>query len=169
MTSSPFVVDVADLLRGSTGTRPEQFAAPVEWRLGETTIVAEPPLDVALTLARISGGIVAFGTATAIARSTCDRCLGEYERELCAVVQVSLLFEVDEDDEDAYIIDSPRVDLEPIIRDEVLLGFPVRSLCGDDCVGLVDHPESDLNTDAHDTEATGSPFSVLRDLLETRE
>lgn len=169
MASSPFVVDITDLLRGATGTRPERFGASVTWRLGETAIDAASPLDVDLTLARISGGIVAFGTATATARSICDRCLVEYETELSAPVQVSLLFEVDEDDEDAYIIDSPQVDLEPILRDEVLLGLPVRSLCADNCVGLVEHAESDLNTDAHDTEVTGSPFSVLRELLETRE
>ncbi|GBE25705.1 hypothetical protein BMS3Bbin02_01993 [bacterium BMS3Bbin02] len=169
MASSPFVVDITDLLRGATGTRPEQFTAPVTWRLGETTIDVDPPLDIDLTLVRVSGGIVVFGTATATARSVCDRCLVGYETELSAPVQVSLLFEVDDDDEDAYIIDSPKVDLEPMIRDEVLLGLPVRSLCTDNCAGLVEHAESDLNTDAHDTEATGSPFSILRELLETRE
>jgi DUF177 domain-containing protein len=169
VTGSPFKVDITDLLRGSTGTRPERFEAPVDWHLGETAVGGDQPIDVDLTLARISGGVVIFGTVMAAARSTCDRCLNEFEAVLSTSVQASLLFKADEDDEDAYIIDSPKVDLQPIVRDEVLLGLPVQSLCRTDCVGLVEYVESDLNTDPHATDAPGSPFRALRDLLETRE
>lgn len=169
MAGSPFLVDITDLLRGSTETRPERFETLVDWHLGETAIGGDQPIDVDLTLARISGGVVVFGTVTATARSTCDRCLDEYEAVLSTSVQASLLFKADDSDEAAYIVDSPKVDLQPIVRDEVLLGLPVQSLCRSDCAGLVEYAESDLNTDPHATHAAGSPFRVLRDLLETRE
>ena len=169
MPASPFRIDITDLVRGSTQVRPERITSNVAWSVAGTTVLEGQPITANLTLARISGGVVVFGMVDATVRSTCDRCLKVYEAEISVKVQASLLFDVDDDDEDAYLISSSKIDLEPILRDEVLLDLPLRSLCVSDCAGLVEYVQSDLNTGVHEAEKPSSPFGVLRDLLQARE
>ena len=95
----------------------------------------------------------------------CYRCLHEFESD--AEVQIRQLFERDSVD-DTYPLVGEEVDLEQMLRDEVLLSMPISPVCGTDCEGVVTVPESDLNTGPPGEVAdSGSPFSVLRDLLDS--
>ena len=67
-----------------------------------------------------------------------------------------------------YPLDQDVADLEPVLRDAVLLTFPLLPLCDPECRGLCATCGADLNTGAcpgHE-EMTESPFTVLRGLLE---
>jgi uncharacterized metal-binding protein YceD (DUF177 family) len=60
-----------------------------------------------------------------------------------------------------------EIDLEPFLRDEVLLDLPMGPACPDGCREVVTTPESDLNTGSPGDDAeSGSPFAVLRELFE---
>ncbi len=77
----------------------------------------------------------------------------------------------DPEDEDAdYVIDGLELDLEPILRDELLLALPLSPTCGPGCKGVVDAAKTGLNTGTPDDDGdSSSPFAVLRDLLEAGE
>ena len=53
----------------------------------------------------------------------------------------------DPDDEDASVMEGECIDLEPLVRDEVLLDLPFMPLCRADCLGLCAECGVDLNDD----------------------
>ncbi len=81
-------------------------------------------------------------------------------------IEVAQLAEAGGEDDDEYHLDGDVLDLEPILRDEVLLAMPLRPQCDPPCEGLVPGSESDLNTAAPGSaRRTDSPFAALQDLF----
>lgn len=169
MARSPFVFSTLDLRHERAEPKPVEVEASVDWRLDLSRVLPEPPLRADLELAPMSGGILVTGNVALMVRHVCHRCLEEWEERLD--VPVAQLFVADGDDDDDYVIEGPDIDLEPMIRDEVLLALPLVPTCREGCEGVVEGVESDLNTSSPDDDAgfAASPFAVLKDLLETGE
>jgi uncharacterized protein len=163
MTRSPFLLDVSDLLGRDVPPRSVVVDTVVDWRLEMSRVLAEPPLLADLTVGPVPGGILVRGEVCCSAEHVCRRCLETFVDGACEPVMG--LFEADPG-EDAYPIVGTVIDLEPFLRDETLLGFPILPICEESCEGLVSTAETDLNTDSPgESDVTGSPFAVLRDLL----
>jgi uncharacterized protein len=159
---SPFRFPIADLLQEHGRQRSVVLDAPVRWSLELSRI--DGPLAGELTLEGVSGGILARGRVAVPVRHTCHRCVGEWEDAV--EVAVTELLGTDPDDE--YRLDGEVADLEPPVRDAVLLTLPLLPTCRPECAGLCAVCGADLNTDAcpgHDDEPD-SPFAALRGLLE---
>lgn len=136
---------------------------PIKWGFELSTV--GPALLADLLLENASGVLVVRGEATTHLHLTCHRCLTEWDEDVIVPVAEAMGFD---DDEDGYTLDGDVADLEPVLRDAVLLEVPLRPLCRSGCFGLCSTCGADLNTDAcpgHDEETT-SPFAELRDLLE---
>ncbi|MDH3471188.1 MAG: DUF177 domain-containing protein [Acidimicrobiia bacterium] len=165
--SSPFIVDASDLLKDVGRTRPVQISASVEWGTEFVKTPADSPLQADLELQSISGGVMTNGRVAFEAEFSCSRCLTE--RRLPQEIRITQLFGDDPDAE--YQLSGEDIDLEPMLRDEVVLAMPLRPLCRDDCAGLCPSCGADLNEGScpgHE-EATSSPFAELREMLETQE
>ena len=163
MIRSPFLVDVSDLLGRDVPARSVVIDVVVDWALQMSKIMVEPPLVADLAIAPIPGGILVRGEVCYAVEHTCRRCLTDFIDDGCS--PVAGLFEIDPG-EDAYAIDGTTIDLEPFLRDETLLGLPLLPICEESCEGVVTTAGIDLNTDSSDdSDDTGSPFAVLRDLL----
>jgi len=81
---------------------------------------------------------------------------------------VSQMVTSDPEGDDEYHLAGNVLDLEQLLRDEVLLAMPVAPVCGPDCPGLVAVAGSGLNTSTPDQEdESASPFAALKDLLDT--
>jgi uncharacterized protein len=159
----PLRLLVSDLLREPGRRREVVLEAPVDWALELSRVEPSVPLRARLTLEGTSGGIVARGRVTVTVRHTCRRCLTEWTEPL----EVNLLEVLAADPEAEYRLHGDEADLEPPLRDAVLLALPLRPDCRPDCRGLCAVCGGDLNTGScpgHD-EAPGSPFAPLRDLL----
>jgi len=157
----PFRFPVGDLLSDPGRRRPVELAADVDWRLNSSRLVAM--VSGTLMLQGTSGGVFVTGSAVTTAAHTCTRCLREFE----APVSVTINELVGGEDPE-YPLDQDVADLEPVLRDAVLLTFPLLPLCDPECRGLCATCGADLNTGAcpgHE-EMTDSPFTVLRGLLE---
>ncbi len=82
----------------------------------------------------VRGGVV--GTVS----QDCRRCLGRVERHVD--VDITLLFAppdlLEEDDSETYRLEMEvrEIDLEPYVRDEVILAIPASAECRVDCRGL---------------------------------
>jgi len=160
---SAFVVPVSALLTAPGSRRAVGVDVPIEW--GFELAAVGPQLHAELVLENASGVLVVRGPAETTLGLTCHRCLSEWSESLRVDVTEALGFE---DDDDGYALDGDTADLEPVLRDALLLDVPLRPLCRDACLGLCGTCGADLNTDScpgHDEEGT-SPFAELRDLLE---
>jgi uncharacterized protein len=89
----------------------------------------------------MSDGVLATVEATAPVAGECARCL----EPIASSVSVSFreLYEFDEDpssresdDEDRRFLDGDLLDLEPALRDAMVLALPLAPLCSSDCEGL---------------------------------
>ena len=92
--------------------------------------------------------VVRGGVAGAVSQD-CRRCLDRVEREVD--VDITLLFVpsdlLEEDDSETYRLEMGvgEIDLEPYVRDEVILAIPAFAECRVDCRGLCDGCGENLN------------------------
>jgi uncharacterized protein len=161
---NPFHLPVSDLLREHGRQLPADLEVFVDWGLQLSRLDRERPLLARLTLEGVSGGLHVRGLVEAGVTHTCNRCLREWNE----VVAVDINEVLSVDPESEYRIFGGRADLEPPLRDAVLLSLPSLPVCRPDCRGLCSVCGADLNTGScpgHDEEL-GSPFVTLRHLLE---
>lgn len=114
------------------------------------------PIALELTLEGVGDGVLATGTADVQLRGECARCLTEIEASAEVDLQELFLFPgVDADDAEASRVESEMIDLEPLLRDAVVLDLPFIPLCDRECAGLCPLCGADLNADPdhrHDDE-----------------
>ena len=164
--SSPFVLHVGDLRSGRAEPRDISVEASVDWHVELSRVLAEPALWFSFELSPIGGGIAVLGEIEASVVHICNRCLDEWQDDV--VRNVAQLITTDGDDDDDYRLVGEEFDFENMVRDELMLDLPLVPLCAQDCEGLVAEAGTDLNTDLSEDEVNeSSPFSVLKDLLDT--
>lgn len=167
MLRSPFVLNVADLLGKNSSGRQVTIDALSDWGLELITLSPDEPIRAELMLHPISNGIAVTGRVDFVTVDTCHRCLDTTRTSRTATI--GALFDETIDDE-SYPLDGQEIDVEQMLRDEVLLSLPLVTTCEDECSSVVDTAPIDLNTDSPDEEGDSrSPFAVLKDLLEPGE
>lgn len=169
--SSPWVIDIRKLGRRPGTMRSYHRDVPLPAGLGLDVIGIPPGGELALDvqLESVMEGVLASGTATAPLAGQCARCLDPVVDRLA--VELTELFaypdtatdESTDPDEVSRVADD-LVDLEPVVRDAVLLALPPAPLCRDDCSGLC--PEcgekwAELGTD-HRHETIDPRWAVLK-------
>lgn len=104
------------------------------WGPAEGALAGRMHLDVQLD--SVVEGVLVRGDVVFPHELACARCLEPVVDEL--EVDVAELFRPQghEDAEAGYEIIDAAIDLEPLLRDTVLMALPVRVLCRDDCAGL---------------------------------
>jgi uncharacterized protein len=142
--ASPWVIDTRELGRRPGSSRAIHRSVPVEVPLGVEDVIevprgAEVELDVLLE--SVVEGVLVSGTASAPTTGSCSRCLdplsGQVEVELTELFAYpfSATDETTDEDEIPRLVDD-RIDLEPVVRDAVVLALPQVPLCTPDCAGL---------------------------------
>nr|WP_223695210.1 DUF177 domain-containing protein [Leifsonia poae] len=109
---------------------------PVDEKLGEG-LVSVPDgatIDLALRLESMHEGILVSGEARTTASGVCGRCLIDIEQPV--EVDIQELFAYSSDEAFDFEVHDDHVDLEPLIRDAVVLALPFQPVCRPDCPGL---------------------------------
>jgi uncharacterized protein len=138
----PFVFDVRRL--GGTGSMRNdrrRVPAPAGLRHDLVGVLEGAPLDLELRLESATEGVLVTGTVATTVTGECGRCLDPVTEEF--VVEVCELFaypgsvtaETTDEDEVDRVVDE-LIDVEPVVRDAVVLGLPQTPLCQPDCAGL---------------------------------
>jgi uncharacterized protein len=126
---------------GSARSETRVVPAPVDLRvaLAYVPVGADVKLDVLLET--MSDGVLATVEAAAPVTGECARCLEPVA--LSVDVFFRELYEFGEepeagesDDGDRRFLDGNLLDLEPALRDAMVLALPLAPLCGSDCEGL---------------------------------
>ena len=92
-----------------------------------------------LRLESVSEGVLVSGTAQVTLTGECARCLDPISQGLEVDVQQLYLYpgnEVAADDDEVGRLVDDMIDLEPLLRDAVVLALPLAPVCRDDCPGL---------------------------------
>jgi uncharacterized protein len=164
--TSPFRVDVHDLLR-TPGTSRRVDVGGVLDDLATSVGRVEAPIEVSARLDGLVEGVWLDGVVRGTYELECVRCLTPVTESF--ELEASELFGTDvvADSEEGYPLTGDQIELEPLVRDVVVLGMPARSLCRDGCRGLCVQCGTNLNETACDctTEAGHPAFEGLAQLL----
>jgi uncharacterized protein len=126
-------------------------------------------LELRLRLESVVEGVLATGEITGSLVGECVRCLDPIEVPLEADFQELFLYVGDEMsagevDESLYVVEE-LLDLEPVVRDSLLLDLPLQPLCEDDCPGLCPECGARLAEDPdHGHDSVDPRWAVLGQL-----
>lgn len=141
---NPWLIDTRELGRRAGSSKPLRRDVPVDTPLGVPDVITVPSgsaVTLDLLLEAVVEGVLVTGSARARTEWQCSRCLdpgtGEVEVELTELFAYpeSTTEETTDSDEVSRLVDD-KIDLEPLVRDALVLALPLVPLCGDDCAGL---------------------------------
>ncbi|MEV6635472.1 DUF177 domain-containing protein [Actinoplanes sp. NPDC051470] len=174
----PLVVDTTKLPRQPGATRALQRVVPAPADLG-LELISVPvgsDLELDLTLTSVSEGVYVSGHVRGSLTGECGRCLDEIDQsfdvsvaELFAYVDSTTEETTDEDEVGRMRGD--LLDLEPAVRDAVVLTLPANPVCRPDCPGLCTECGArlaDLPAD-HSHEAADPRWAALHNLSSNEE
>ncbi|MFK0285173.1 YceD family protein [Streptomyces sp. NPDC090499] len=179
---NPFVFDTHELGRrpGALQRLPRTIDAPEDFGIkGVIGVPQGAPVELELRLESVMEGVLVTGTARAQAEGECVRCLEPVGQELEADFQELFSYpDADdrgrviaepgddaEDDEDRFFIEDGLFDLEPVLRDAVVLALPMQPVCQDDCLGLCSECGARLTDDPdHHHDAVDIRWAALQGL-----
>jgi uncharacterized protein len=146
-THSQLVVDVVDLLENPGSRKVLEFTSVVP-DLASGLAIADPDVDLDLVAEYIDGGIWVKGTVSGRYHAECRRCLNAVDLPY-SFEAAELYRPPAEVWEEGYVIKETTIDLEPLVRDAVLLNLDGDPLCRADCAGLCPKCGRDLNDEPH--------------------
>jgi uncharacterized protein len=129
---------------------------------------ATQPSTLHASLRKVSGGVLVQGNFNVQVAAPCKRCLADVKLDLPVsfllnLVPESLLRGDDQDvekddrehgetggsfeleDADEEVFNGKTIDLDPIVREQVLLALPMNAVCREDCKGLCAQCGQNLN------------------------
>jgi uncharacterized protein len=125
-----------------------EVPAPADMGVEFVGVPRGAPVELDLRLESVMEGVLVTGTARARLEGECVRCLEPLEQE-CEADYQELFSYPDADDrsrhadtgDDAEDEETPELegdffDLEPVLRDAVVLSLPLQPVCREDCPGL---------------------------------
>ena len=139
----PLVLDTRELGRRPGSIRRVRTSVPAPERLSLELIGVAPgaAVELDLRLESVMEGVLVSGTATAALTGECGRCLDPVTSTISVDLQELYAYpdsatgETTEDGEVSRL-DGDFLDLEPVLRDAVVLDLPLTPLCRPDCAGL---------------------------------
>ncbi len=140
--TSPFDLPVYDLVHrpGEMRERSIEFDAPERLGEGVAYVKQGEPIVLDVRLEGLHDGILVTAEASTTAVGECVRCLDPVS--LPVEVEIQELFAYSPDEAFDFAVHDDYVDLEPVVRDAVVLSLPFQPVCRPDCPGL--DPETGL-------------------------
>lgn len=101
------------------------------------------PIKIKADISKITNAVTVHLTINGRMLSSCSRCLEGLEIELNK--NLDLNYSVTKEDRE--------IDLDPDIREEIVLGYPIKPLCRADCRGLCPKCGKNLNIETCDCKS----------------
>jgi uncharacterized protein len=122
-------------------------------------------LHLSLLLESVHEGILVSGALDTTAHAECVRCLDPMTVPISATIQE--LFAYLPDDSYDYLVVQEEIDLDQVVRDQVVVELPFQPVCSPDCPGL--DPETGKKRDPEsataDTTRIDPRWSKLQDVF----
>lgn len=168
----PLVIDTHELGRrpGSMRKVSRSVPAPADLGIDVLGVPEGSQLDLDLRLESVMEGVLVSGTASGQVSGECVRCLEPITRDLVVDLQELYAYpgtEPVDDEAELHELERDLLDLEPVLRDAVVLALPLQPVCRDDCPGLCPTCGARLGDDpGHQHEAADLRWAALSGLLE---
>ena len=175
---SPLVLDTLDLPRrpGAMREMRRVTEAPADLGVEMIGVAKGAEISLDLRLESVSEGVLVTGSVTGPITGECGRCLRTINDSLTVTIQELFAYEnsvTDETtDEDEFgRVQDDLIDLEPAVRDAVVLALPTNPLCRDDCPGLCSEcgVHWDDLPEGHSHELADPRWAALHNLTNTEE
>lgn len=175
---SPLVLDTRELPRrpGALRTVKRVVPAPADLGLEMIGVPAGADLSLDLRLESVSEGVLVSGTVAGPVQGECGRCLRPITDSLVVTIQelyayANSVTEATTDEDEVGRLQGDLIDLEPVLRDAVVLALPTNPLCRQDCPGLC--PECGVRWDelpaGHGHQQVDPRWAGLSKLLNQEE
>ncbi len=166
---SPFVVNVAPI-RGHSGSRLEFAISGCldGLAVSGSSISEQGAISFAGAVEGIEGrSVVVSGLVRAHWVGPCRRCLCDASGEIAETL--TEVFQSHAVEGETYPLSGDTVDLEPMVREALVLALPEAPLCAVDCAGLCVQCGTNLNTDTCGcTAEAGDPrWAALEELKDS--
>lgn len=155
MSNRVYEENIREILNrpGEMRERERGFDVPEAFGEALASIPAGERIDLEVRLESVHEGILASVHAETTMHAECGRCLTRFTAPF--EVDFQELFAYTPTEADEYGVHGDHVDLEPPLRDAVVLALPFQPVCRPDCPGL--DPETGRMRDA---EAAAEPAAV---------
>ncbi|WTJ74428.1 DUF177 domain-containing protein [Kitasatospora sp. NBC_01539] len=180
----PLVFDTHELGRRPGSMRKVSRTLEAPEGLGIADVIGVPgksPITLELRLESVVEGVLVTGTAETHVEGECSRCLEPVEDDLEVDFQELYYYPESEErhrartpvadvldeesDEETYRLEGDFFDLQPVLRDAVVLALPLQPVCQDDCLGLCSACGARLSDDPdHHHEAADPRWAALQGL-----
>jgi len=146
-----------------------------EFDLEAPRIHLHPDLDLekffgVVKVTRTAKGLLVQAKASAKLVSECVRCLESFLLPLEIDFTDLYAFSSDSADESELLLpENGKIDLEPSVREEMLLSIPINPICSPNCKGLCPICGENLNSGEHiehQEEISDPRLSILKSLLD---
>ena len=168
------VVRIAQILQDGYVLDTTVSPASLQLPQGDDAVVSQD-VRVEGRLTRMAEQVYFQGRVRGVVAVLCSRCLKTTHADFIAETQIVFLpptFDVSSNKEagvsttdelDLYIHDGTTLDLRPLVREQVVLAFPIQSLCHTDCAGLCQVCGGNRNEEACtcQSDSTDPRFAVL--------
>jgi uncharacterized protein len=146
-----------------TGNAFAHVYQPGEIVLGEEHARLTKQPEVAGRVSRSGHEVRLRGKISASAEVDCDRCLKTVALPVETKFDVTYVptedykrseaAELQEEDLSLSVFDGETIDLDELVREQVLLALPSRALCGEECKGLCPTCGADRNANSCDCQS----------------
>jgi len=173
----PFVIDTLTLGRRPGSMRKDSYTVPAPADLGVEMVSVPEGTEIELDfrLEAVMEGVLVSGTARASLAGECARCLdpvtSSIEVEFQELYVYSDTRSGESADDDERRLEGDLIDLEPVVRDAMVLALPLSPLCRDDCPGLCTDCGirlADAGPDHHH-DAVDPRWAALQGMLDQRQ
>jgi uncharacterized protein len=142
-SANPWRVDLRELGRraGSLHELDRTAPAPADWRVELLGVPAGAEVGLRLRLESVMEGVLVTGDLDVPVVGSCARCLEPIEDTLHLDVQELYAYpgsttEATSEEDEVRRLEGDFLDLEPLVRDTVVLSLPLAPVCTEDCAGL---------------------------------
>jgi uncharacterized protein len=136
-------VDLRELGRraGSMQEIERTLPAPADWRVELIGVPEDAEVRLRLRLESVMEGVLVSGEVDVPVTGSCARCLEPIEDTLELDVQELFAYEgstteATSEEDEVRRVEGEHIDLEPMVRDLVVLSLPLAPTCTEDCAGL---------------------------------
>jgi uncharacterized protein len=148
-----------------------------EFPFEKPTVHIDPDLDLenfngTVRITRTAQGLFVQGNLQATIQTECVRCLTDFPQPLEIEFTELYAFSANSVTESGlFVPDSGKIDLAPIVREEMLVAIPISPICKEDCKGLCPICGENLNltTCHHEEEDLDPRLEVLKKLIADEE
>lgn len=167
------IFKISDLLEQSTGSSEQySFDIPVEF----PEVDARSTLTGKIEIMRMEKGLhVTITDVKILSAAICEKCLKNFDEKV-EIPTAERQYYLNrpskvEDPLDLFLINKQNltIDVNEMMRQEIILHFPINSVCSTHCKGICAYCGSNLNEKpckcTEEEPEENKPLSVLKDLL----